>query len=322
MGKAVGADPMMLWSSFLALVALLLVLDLAVFHRRPAVLSLRKAASWSGVWIAVGLAFALPVYLLYEHDVADSSVGGLEASTLYLTAYLLEKSLSVDNLFVIAVVFEAFRVRREHRHRVLYWGIVGAALLRGVMIGGGLFLLGEFTWLFPIFGLYLAYTGLKLFRAGDEEAHPESGRVVRWLRAHLPLADGDHGARFLVRVNGRWRLTMLALVLLAVEWTDVVFALDSVPAVLAVTDEPFLAFSSNVFAILGLRSLFFVLEALLDRFARLKYALAVILLFVGGKMILHGVVDVPNGVSLAVVAGLITLGVLLSPASEARAPRG
>ncbi|MEZ4339910.1 MAG: TerC/Alx family metal homeostasis membrane protein [Sandaracinaceae bacterium] len=311
----------MIWGSFVALVAFLLVLDLAVFHRRPAVLSLRRAALWSAFWVALGIAFALPVYWLYEHGPASGRIDGVDASTRYLTAFLLEKSLSVDNLFVIAAVFEAFRVRREHRRRVLYWGIVGAAVMRGVMITGGLFLLGRFTWLFPIFGLYLGYTGVQLLRSGEETgASPESGRVVRWLRAHLPIADFD-GPRFLVREGGRLRFTLLAVVLLAVEWTDVVFALDSVPAVLAVTDDPFLAVSSNVFAILGLRSLFFVLEALIDRFARLKYALAVILLFVGGEMVLHGVVDVPNGVSLAVVAGLLTAGVLLSPGGVARAPR-
>ncbi|MGE3636372.1 MAG: hypothetical protein AB7P00_41095, partial [Sandaracinaceae bacterium] len=213
----------------------------------------------------------------------------------------------------------SFAVPRAYSHRVLFWGFLGAVVLRGLMISFGLWLLDHLAWLFYVFGAYLAYAGIKLLREGDESAEP-SGRVIGFLKRFLPLVDGDHGPYFVTRLDGRLVFTSLTLVLLTVEWTDVIFALDSVPAVLAVTDDAFLAMSSNIFAIFGLRALFFVLEALLDRFSKLKYALALILLFVGVKLLLHGHYVIPNLVSLAVISGLLFAGIAAS--AWARKPDG
>jgi tellurite resistance protein TerC len=238
-------------------------------------------------------------------------IGGGDAALLYLTGYVLEESLSVDNIFVIALVFRAFRVDPRYRHRVLFWGIVGAVLLRAGMILGGSWLVHHFRWVFYIFGAYLTYTGISLF--GDkEDGDPEQSRFIRIARRVLPVAPGDHGSALTVRDNGRRMLTRLGLVLIAVEGTDVIFALDSIPAILAITTDSFIVFTSNIFAILGLRSLYFVLESMMGRFRHLKVALAFVLLFIGVKMLLHDVYVLPNLVSLAVILGAVTIGVLAS----------
>jgi tellurite resistance protein TerC len=311
-----------LWLGFTALVVALLALDLGVFHRNARQLTWREAGVWTLIWISVGLAFTGVVYMIYEGrwfgaQLSQShGMGGADAALLYLTGYVLEESLSVDNIFVIALVFRAFRVDPSYRHRVLFWGIVGAVLLRAGMILGGAWLVHHFTWVFYIFGAYLTYTGLTLF-SNKEEEDPEQSRFIRLARRMLPVASGDHGSALSVRQNGRWMLTRLGLVLIFVEGTDVIFALDSIPAILAITTDSFIVFTSNIFAILGLRSLYFVLESMMGRFRHLKTALAFVLIFIGIKMLLHDVYTLPNLVSLAVILVTVTVGVLASLADKA-----
>jgi tellurite resistance protein TerC len=309
-----------LWLGFLALVFALLAIDLGVFHRRSHDVTLKEAGIWSAVWIALGTSFSGVVYAIYEFhwfgalaaDRGGVLQDGAQAAVQYLTGYLLEKSLSIDNIFVMAVVFDRFSVPTQYRHRILYWGIIGALVSRAAMILSGVWLVSHFEWLFYVFGAYLLYTGAKLFRSEEEQIDPESTLFVRAVRRVIPLAAGDHGPRFVTRVDGRLAFTQLALVLVVIEGTDVIFALDSIPAILAITTDSFVVFTSNIFAILGLRSLYFVLNKAIDRFAHLKTALAFILIFIGAKMVLHSVYKVRNTVSLAVIGVAVAIGLLTS----------
>ena len=313
-----------LWAGFFVLVAVLLALDLGVFHRTARAVSAKEALRWTAGWIALGTSFTGVVYLVFEtgyggmtmlaRDGTPLPAGGhgAVAATRYLTAYLLEKSLSVDNIFVIALVFQQFGVPAEHRHRVLFWGVFGAIVMRGGMLFGGLWLLHRFDWLFYVFGAYLVFTGVKLLRPGAHDEPDETGGFAERLRGWLgcaPPGVGEPGA-FVTRHEGRRALTTLGLALIVIEWTDLVFALDSIPAVLAVAPEPFIVFTSNIFAILGLRSLYFVLENAVKEIQEIQLALAVILIFIGGKMALHQFVHIPNGASLAVI--VVALGVAIS----------
>jgi tellurite resistance protein TerC len=309
------------WLGFIILVVLLLALDLGVFHRKAHEVSLREAGLFTAVWITLGLAFTGVVYLIYsghwfEGLPAGSATSPGQAALLYLTGYVLEESLSVDNIFVISIIFRSFRVEPRYRHRVLFWGIVGAIVLRAAMILGGAWLVHRFTWIFYIFGLYLAYTGVKLFLDKGADADPEHSLFIRLARRFLPVARQDHGSHLVARENGRAVLTRLGLVLVAVEGTDVIFALDSIPAILAITTDSFIVFTSNIFAILGLRSLYFVLEGMIGRFRYLQVALAFVLVFIGAKMLLHSVFVFPNLISLAVILAAVTTGVLASLLSD------
>jgi len=312
----------MIWGLFFLLIAVLLAIDLGVLHRKAGEVTFRSALGWSAVWISIGLSFSVVVYGVYEHHWFGAALGnkaqvdGLEAVLLYLTAYLIEESLSVDNLFVIAVIFRTFNVDPAYRYRVLFWGILGALLMRAMMIGGGVWVISRFTWTFYIFGAYLAITGVKLLKDGDDTPDVEGTWFVRVCRRFLPVSATPHGGHFFTRENNRFQITMLGLVLLVVEGTDVVFALDSIPAVLAISTDPFIVYTSNIFAILGLRSLYFVLAGMVDRFKHLKTALAGILIFIGAKMLLHSVVKIPTPVSLAVIAVMLTLGVVMSQNSS------
>jgi len=316
----------LLWAGFLVAVCIMLALDLGVFHRSAHAVSVKEALGWSLVWITIGTSFTGLVWAIYEHgwfgaQVLDeegtplvmSEGAGAIAATRYLTAYLLEKSLSVDNLFVIALVFDQFKIDHSHRHRVLFWGVLGAIVMRGLMLLGGLWLLHRFTWLFYVFGAYLAYTGIKLFfPEGPEEV--EESRFLKKLKQWLHVApEGTpHEGSFFVRVDGKRMMTTLGLALLMIEWMDLVFALDSIPAVLAVAPEPFIVFTSNILAILGLRSLYFVLENAVKKFHHLRYALAVILVFIGAKMITHKWFHVPNWISLTLIVVSLTVAILVS----------
>lgn len=319
-----------LWAGFLVLVALLLALDLGVFHKEEHVVGTREALGWTTFWIVLSLSFTGFIWAVYEYGWFDQMLldeegnvlpnepgHGVIAATRYITAYLLEKSLSVDNIFVISLVFSQFKIEPIHRHRVLFWGVLGAIVMRGVMLIGGLWLLHRFNWLFYVFGAYLAITGVRLLLPEkEEESHGEGlvARLKRWL--HVAPDEVSGGKAFLTRYEGRLALTTLGLCLIVIEWTDLVFALDSIPAVLAVAPEPFIVFTSNIFAILGLRSLYFVLENAIDRFGELKYALAVILVFIGGKMIVHKWFHIPNWASLALIVGSLTIAILISLARQ------
>jgi tellurite resistance protein TerC len=293
--------PIWFWLAFNAFILVMLALDLGVFHRRAHEVGLREAATWSAVWVALALAFNALLYWQW----------GSEAALQFLTGYLIEKSLSVDNIFVFVVVFTYFSVPAKYQHRVLFWGILGALVLRGVFIALGAYVLEQFHWVIYIFGGLLVLTGIKMARRVDAY-DPSKNPLLRLARRVLPLTPTYHGQRFWVRESGRWVATPLFLVLLLVEMSDLVFAIDSIPAIFAVTQEPFLVYTANVFAILGLRSMYFLLAGVVHRFVYLKYGLAAVLVFVGAKMMLVDLYKIPVGASLAVVAACIAVAIIAS----------
>jgi tellurite resistance protein TerC len=303
-----------LWAGFVAFVLLLLALDLGVFHRRSHAVTLKEAGAWSVVWVGLALGFnALVVHWF-----------GAERGLEFLTGYLIEKALAVDNLFVFYAIFAYFAVPAAYQHRVLFWGVLGALVMRAVFILLGSALLAKFHWVLYVFGAILVVTAIKLLKMPEEGIHPERNPAYRLLRRWIPAVSEYHGPRFSVVQAGRRHATPLLIVLLLIEWTDLVFAVDSIPAIFAITSDPFIVFTSNIFAILGLRSLFFLLQGVIGRFHLLKPALAAVLLFVGAKMLLIDFVKVPIGLSLAVIAGLIATGVaasLLLPRSQEAARR-
>ena len=293
----------LMWGAFLLGVLLLLAIDLGVFHRGAKAVSVKEALGWTIVWVALSLCFNLYVYL----DL------GRQAGLEFLSAYLIEKSLSVDNLFVFIVIFRYMDVKPEVMHRVLFAGIVGALVLRGIFIIVGISLIEMFSWSLYIFGGFLLFTGVRLLFTDDDDPEPSGNIAYRLARRVLPLTRRYHGDRFAIRTKRGLRFTPLFIVLLMVETSDVVFALDSIPAVFGISRDPFIVFTSNVCAILGLRAMFFLLQSVLDKFAYLKYGLGLVLSYIGGKMLvaegLFGLVEpthVPVGISLGIVAGLIT----------------
>jgi tellurite resistance protein TerC len=312
------------WLAFFGLVALLLFLDLFVFHRKNEEQSLKSAAAWTAGWMALGLSFTGVVYLMYEHKwLGIAGPDGTEAAVTYVSAYLLEQALSVDNIFVISLLFHSFRVPSKYQHRILFWGIMGAIVFRVVMLGGGIWLASKFDWVFYIFGAYLAYQGFGLLREEedeDDEAAVKNNRLVRLLRKLVKVVDGDYGGKFIVREGGRRALTTLAICLISVELTDIVFALDSIPAVLSVSQESFIIITSNIFAIMGLRSLYFVLAGAMAQFKYLKMALAILLMGIGVKLFLHNHVHVSHVISLIAIATIIGTGVIASIISTKRNP--
>jgi tellurite resistance protein TerC len=297
----VSSDPF-IWSAFFGLIALFLALDLFVFHRHAHAVSMREAAAWTAVWVVLGLAFGGLVWLWQ----------GPTAAGEYLAGYLIEKSLSVDNVFVFALLFAYFGVPAVYQHRVLFWGVVGAIVLRAAFIAAGAALLESVHWVIYVFGGLLVLTGLKMALRRHDEVHPERNPVLRLARRLVPILSEYRGQQFFVREGGRLLATPLFAVLLAVETTDVVFAVDSIPAIFAVTRDPFLVLTSNTFAILGLRALYFLLAGLIHRFVYLKYGLAAILVFVGAKMLLADVYEVPIWASLAVIASVVAVSVIAS----------
>ena len=292
----------MLWAAFTLFILALLALDLGVFHRKAHEISVKEALAWSAAWVGLALVFNGLVWHWF----------GAQRGLEFLTGYLIEKALSVDNIFVFLVIFSYFAVPRAFQHRVLFWGIVGALILRATFILLGAALLQRFHWVVYVFGALLVVTGVKLFVERGTEVHPERNPVYRLFKRYLPSVDGYRGARFIVKENGRRLATPLLLVVVVVEATDVVFAVDSIPAIFAVTTDPFIVYTSNIFAILGLRALYFVLAGVMDRFHYLRVALAAVLCFVGVKMLIVDLYKVPVGVSLGVVATLLLVSVIAS----------
>ncbi|MCL6498898.1 MAG: TerC family protein [Firmicutes bacterium] len=292
----------LLWIVFHVVVGAMLAVDLGVFQRTPHKLSMREATIWSVVWIAAALLFNAGVWALEGPQV------GLE----WLTAYLVEKALSVDNLFVFLVIFSYFAVPDHLQPRVLLWGVLGAVVMRASLILVGVTLVKLFHWVLYLFGALLVYTGWKLFRHREETVDPSQNPVLRAVRRRFPVTETYVGGRFFVRREGRLWVTPLLLVLVVIESTDLMFAIDSIPAVLAITHHMFTAYTSNIFAILGLRALFFVLEGIMDMFRYLKYGLSLVLVFIGLKMLAADFYKVPIGVSLAVVAAILAVSVLAS----------
>ena len=295
-------DRIFLWVVFNVFVLGILALDLAVFHRKAHVVSLREALAWSCVWVSLALLFGIGVYF----------VRGGEKALEFITGYLIEWSLSMDNLFVFLVIFSYFAVPAMYQHRVLFWGILGALVMRAIFIATGAALLNAFHWMIYVFGLFLVFTGLRLLFAGDEKIEPEKNPAVRLVRRFVKITAGFEGQRFFVRKDGKLWATPLFLVLFVVETTDVIFAVDSIPAIFAITLDPFIVYTSNVFAILGLRALFFLLAGVMGMFRYLKVGLSFVLCFVGVKMTIVDFYKIPIGVSLAVVGAILLFSILAS----------
>lgn len=308
-----------LWAGFILFVTALLTLDLAVVHRKTRVIGTYEALAWTGFWITLAIVFNVGVYFLYEYHwlgmglTEGRELDGREAALQFFTGYVIEKSLSVDNIFVIAMIFSYFRVPLEYQHRVLFWGIFGAIVLRGIMILGGLALIETFYWMIYVFGALLVFAAIRMLVQRHEQVQPEHNILIRGIKRVIPVSDEFHGDRFIVcRAGGGRMVTPLFLALAMVETADVVFAVDSIPAIIAVTREPFLVFTSNVFAILGLRSLYFVLATVMNRLRYIKTSLVFVLGFVGVKMLLADFYHMPTEISLAVIAAILIAGVLAS----------
>lgn len=300
------------WILFNVFVLAMLALDLGVFHRTRHVIQFREALGWTFVWVALAGAFAVLIYFFGHTITGNFQRKNSELTLEFLTGYVIEESLSVDNLFVFLVIFRFFAVPRSLQHGVLFWGVVGALVMRAVFILVGIQLLNAFSWLIYIFGAILIYSGIKLFRESEAEINPEANIVLRWFRKLFRVTKDYEGDNFFVVRGGLRYATPLAVVLVIIETTDLLFATDSIPAVLAVTREPFIVFTSNVFAILGLRSLYFALAGMIEVFHFLHYGLSVILIFIGVKMLVSRYVHIPIGVALGVVAGVLLISVALS----------
>jgi len=301
-----------LWIGFNVFVLFMLALDLGVFHRHSHVVSTKEAAVWSVVWISLAMLFNAGIYFFWDLMAPQSTYTNSEASLAFFTGYLIEKSLSVDNIFVFVLIFTYFAVPVAYQHRVLFWGIIGALLMRGTLIAVGATLLKEFHWIIYVFGAFLIFTGIKMALHRNEEVHPENNPLIRLLKKIMPVTENYEGEKFFVRRLGKLMATPLFLVLLMVESTDLIFAVDSIPAIFAVTNDPFIVYTSNVFAILGLRSLYFLLANVMDKFQYLKIGLAFVLTFVGIKMVLVDLYKIPVGISLGIIATILTISVLAS----------
>jgi tellurite resistance protein TerC len=301
-----------LWIVFNLFVLLMLALDLGVFHRKAHIVSIREATIWSVVWIALAMVFNLGLYFFWDQVSPTSEYTNSEASLAFFTGYLIEKSLSVDNIFVFVLLFTFFAVPAAYQHRVLFWGILGALLMRGILIAVGATLLKEFHWIIYVFGAFLIFTGIRMALHRNEEMHPERNPLIRFVRRIMPVTDNYEGDKFFIRRAGKLIATPLFLVLLLVESTDLIFAVDSIPAIFAVTEDPFIVYTSNVFAILGLRSLYFLLAGVVDKFYYLKLGLSVVLVFVGIKMVMVDFYKIPVGLSLGVIASILAISVIAS----------
>jgi tellurite resistance protein TerC len=290
------------WIGFNLFVLLMLALDLGVFNRKAHVVSVKEALTWSGIWICLALSFnGLIYYWFGEHKAVE-----------FLTGYLIEKSLSIDNIFVFVLVFGYFQVPAIYQHKILFWGILGALVMRVIFIFAGVALIQKFHWTIYVFGAFLIYTGYNMFSEKDKKVEPEKNPVIKFFRKIMPVTDQLHGDKFFIQQNGKKYATPLFLVLILIETTDLIFAVDSIPAILAITQDQFIVYTSNVFAILGLRSLYFALAHIVDRFIYLSYGLAVVLVFVGLKMVLVDIFKIPTFISLLVIALIITGSIVLS----------
>jgi tellurite resistance protein TerC len=290
------------WAGFLLFVVAMLVIDLGLFHKKSHEVKIKEALIWSAVWISLALIFNFLIYLY---------LGKIKALE-FLTGYLIEKSLSVDNLFVFIMVFSFFNVESKYQHKILFWGILGALVLRAIFIFAGVALINNFHWIIYLFGAFLIYTGFKMLKQKEEKFDPSKNILVRIFKFFMPVTPQIKGNKFFVRINKKLYATPLFLVLLIIEFTDLIFAVDSIPAILAISNDPFIIFTSNVFAILGLRALYFALAGITKYFRFLKYGLSAILIFVGIKMCISGFFKFPVLISLLVILGILTISVLSS----------
>jgi len=290
------------WILFNVFVLIMLALDLGVFNRKAHVVSMKEALGWSAVWVSLALIFNVLVYYWL----------GQQKALEFFTGYLVEKALSVDNIFVFIMIFTYFQIPAQYQHKVLFWGIIGALLMRVIFIFAGVALIEKFHFTIYIFGAILLYTGYKMFKHNNAKIEPEHNPLIRFTRKYIPVTTELHGEKFFTRLSGKWHATPLFLVLLLIETTDLIFAVDSIPAILAITQDQFIVYTSNVFAILGLRSLYFALAGIVHRFWLLSYGLAVVLIFVGIKMLLIDFYKIPVELSLLFIAFTITASIVLS----------
>lgn len=305
----------MVWILFLILISIFLALDLGVFNKTPHIISSKEAGIWTAVWVTISMAFSGVIYWLYLNNYIDNptQLKPIEASVKFLTGYLIELSLSADNIFVIAIIFASFKIAQKYQHRVLFWGIIGAILFRGLMIFFGVLLIQKINWITYVFGAFLLFTAIKmLFKKEEEEFNPKDSRVYKIIGKIIPITSHRDNEHFIIKENNKNYATPLLVALLVIEVMDVVFATDSVPAILAITSDPFLVFSSNIFAILGLRSMYFFLANMLEKFSYLEYSLIAILFFVGLKMISIHFYKFPEWVSLCFIAIALATGVIVS----------
>ncbi|WP_320054339.1 TerC family protein [uncultured Acetobacteroides sp.] len=300
----------LMWGGFLLFVIFMLALDLGVFHRKQHTVKVREALIWSGVWISLALIFNVGIYYTL----------GPQKALEFLTGYVVEKSLSIDNLFVFILLFGFFKVESKMQHRVLFWGVLGAIGLRAIFIFAGVALINQFHWIIYIFGAFLVYTGIKmLFEDDDNEVHPEKNPIVKWVKRIYPVASNDEKGSFFRRIDRKLHITPLFIVLLLIEVSDLIFAVDSIPAILSISHDTYIVFTSNIFAIMGLRSLYFAVSEVMGLFRYLKYGLAAILSFVGVKMCISSIYEIPISVSLLFILATIIISILLSkliPAKE------
>ncbi len=298
----------LLFILFNLFILLMLALDLGVFHKKAHAVSIREAAIWSSVWVTLSLLFNVGLFFAVQSS-TGSEVEATRISLEFLTGYLLEKSLSVDNIFVFIMIFSYFRVPTQLQHKVLFWGVLGALIMRAIFIATGAMLISRFEWVLYVFGAILVVSGWKMMFQRETEVHPERNIIIRLAKKLFPVSSGYDSGTFFLRKDGRLFMTPLFLVLLTVETTDVVFAVDSIPAVFGVTKDPFIVYSSNVFAILGLRALYFLLAGVMNSFYYLKYGLSLVLVFIGLKMLIADLYHIPVFVSLVVVIGILIVSV-------------
>ncbi len=303
---------LLFWILFLAFVISMIVLDLGVLHRKPETPSVRNALAWTGVWVALAAGFAVLLYFYGHLMTGDLVHANRQLSIEFITGYVVEEALSVDNLFVFLLIFRYFRVPSILQHKVLFWGILGAIIMRAIFIGAGVTLLNRFHWVMYIFGAFLVYAGVKLLFQDDDDTNPGDSFITRFAQRHLRLTDDFANGSFTVVRDGIHYFTRLALVLIVIETTDVIFAVDSIPAVLAVTRQPYVVFTSNIFSILGLRAMYFALSGLMELFHLLHYGLAIILTFIGVKMLAANYVEIPTLYALGFIVAVLIASVVLS----------
>lgn len=312
---------MIVWILFLFVILIFLALDLGVFNKTPHIISTKEASKWTAIWVTLSFCFSGVIYWLYNNEYI-ANPDGLNPSTAtikYITGYLIELSLSIDNIFVIAIIFSSFKIAQKYQHRILFWGIIGAIVFRGLMIFFGVMLINKFTWTTYLFGAFLLFTALKmLFTKDENEFEPKESFVYKILGKLIPITSHTDKAHFFIKKDTKTYATPLFVALVVIEVMDVLFAVDSVPAILAITSDPFLVFSSNIFAILGLRSMYFFLANMLEKFSHLEYSLIAILSFVGLKMLFHDFVEIPEWASLGFIALALLVGILVSLNSDSK----
>jgi tellurite resistance protein TerC len=291
-----------IWISFVVFILFLLLLDLGVFHKKSHTVGFKESIIWSGVWIALAMVFNGIIFYWR----------GQEDAMLFLTGYVIEKSLSVDNLFVFLLIFSYFKIPNQYQHKVLFYGILGALIMRAVFIWAGIAILEKFTWVIYIFGAFLVISGIKMLMPQSDDHDLEKSWVITWTKKIFPTSPDFHDDNFFVKLNGKWMITPLFITLIFVEFSDLVFAIDSIPAIIGITNDPFLVFTSNVFAILGLRSLYFALKGFADMFHYLKYGLAIILMFIGVKMLIMHWYHMPVAITMAVIFSVLFISVVVS----------